>query len=335
MPEKTDWFDRVPKAELHLHIEGAIPLPALWELMQKYGGDPRVKNTAALEKRFTYKDFPQFIDTWIWKNTFLREYDDFTFIAEAVARDLVSQNIRYVEAFYSPSGFAEAGLEVAELTAIRRGFDKVKGCEINLIVDVIRDLGPDLAGRTVEAAAEVKDLDVIGIGMGGSEQKFPPAPFHPVYEKARVLGFHTTVHAGEAAGPESVWSALRDLRAERIGHGTSAVEDEALLEFLKENKVLIEACPLSNVRTGVTPSIDQHPVRLFFDRGLAVTVSTDDPKMFGNSLAEEYRLLESRLGFTRDEIRSVILQSIRSSWLTDKKKQSYIIAFTNSPAWGE
>jgi adenosine deaminase len=337
MPEKKDWFDKVPKAELHLHLEGAIPLPALWELIKKYGGDPTVRSPAALEKRFVYKDFPQFIETWKWKNKFLREYDDFTFIAEAAARDLAAQNVKYAEAFYSPSGFQEtSGLRVGEITtAVRKGLGRVRECEVNLIADVIRDLGPDLAGRTLSEVAEVKSLGVIGIGLGGSEQSFPPEPFAAVYEKARALGLHTTAHAGEAAGPESVWSALRDLKAERIGHGTRSVEDEKLLACLAEKKIPLEICPLSNVRTGVVPSIDLHPVRRFFERGIPVTVSTDDPKMFGNSLAEEYRLLESRLGFTRDEIRSLILQSIRSSWLDSKTQRKYVISFTNHPSWGE
>ena len=114
---QTDWFDEIPKVELHLHLEGAIPYDALWEVVTKYGGDPSIPDLEALKRRFTYRDFPQFIDTWIWKNRFLREYEDFTFIAEAVARDLARQNIRYVEAFYSPSDFARHGLEVQELTA--------------------------------------------------------------------------------------------------------------------------------------------------------------------------------------------------------------------------
>lgn len=331
---ETDWFERVPKVELHLHLEGAIPLDTLWELVQKYGGDPTIPDMGALKGRFTYRDFPHFIETWIWKNQFLREYEDFTFFAEAFARDLARQNIRYAEVFYSPLDFAQYGLAVQELTAaIRRGLARVPETEIQLISDFGRDWGPEKAAAALPEIAEVRDQGVIGIGIGGSEQKYPPEPFQNIYEEARRLGLHTTAHAGEAAGAGSIWGAIRALKIERIGHGARAGEDERLLEYLAETQIPIEMCPLSNVRTGVVPSIEAHPVRRYFERGLAVTVNTDDPKMFGNSLAEEYRLLETRLDFTRDEIRALILQGIRSTWLPEERKKKLSDAFCSDQDW--
>ena len=329
-----DWYARVPKVELHLHLEGAIPLPALWTLVRKYGGDPAVPDAAALQRRFAYRDFPHFIQTWLWKTGFLREYEDFTFFAEAVARDLAHQNLRYVEAFYSPPDFFRRGLTTGRITeALRAGLRRVPEIEIALVADVVRDFGPDRAAATLQEVNELRGMGVIGIGLGGSEQDFPAGPFAPVYAEARRLGLHTTAHAGEAAGAESVRAALDELQAERIGHGTRAVEDEALLDELAERRIPIEACPLSNVRTGVVASIDAHPVRRFFERGLRVTVNTDDPKMFGNSLAEEYRLLVERLGFTPDELRSLILEGIRSSWLPLERQAAMTAAFCNDPAW--
>jgi adenosine deaminase len=331
-----DWFDRVPKVELHVHLEGAIPLDALWTLVQKYGGDPAVPDPAALERRFVFRDFPHFIDTWVWKNAFLREYEDFTFIAEAVAHDLARQNIRYVEAFFSPLDFARHGLHTQELAAaIRRGLSQAPEIEVALVADMVRDFGPERAVNTLADVNEVRDLGVIGIGIGGSEQDFPPEPFADVYEQARHLGLHTTAHAGEAAGAESIWGAIRYLHVERIGHGTRAGEDERLLDYLAAERIPLEMCPLSNVRTGVVRSIEEHPVRRYFERGLAVTVNSDDPKMFGNSLAEEYRLLESRLGFTRDDIRAVILQGLASSWLPEERKAAWIHQFRTDPSWGD
>lgn len=331
-----DWFDRVPKAEIHLHLEGAIPLGALWALVQKYGGDPAVPDAAALERRFVYRDFPQFIDTWVWKNAFLREYEDFTFIAEAVAHDLARQNIRYAEAFFSPPDFLRYGLRTQQLAAaIRRGLERVPEIEVALVVDVCRDFGAELAATTLAETAEVRELGVIGIGLGGSEQDFPPEPFAGVYEQARNLGLHTTAHAGEAAGAPSIWGAIRHLHAERIGHGTRAEEDERLLDYLAAERIPLEMCPLSNVRTAVVRSIDDHPVRQYFERGLTVTVNTDDPKMFGNSLAEEYRLLESRLGFSRDDIRAVILQGLACSWLPAEEKAAWSQRFVSEPGWGD
>jgi adenosine deaminase len=318
-------YTSMPKIELHLHLEGAIPLDALWSLCRKYGGDPAVPDIAALEQRFTYKDFPGFIQTWIWKNKFLREYEDFTFIAEHVARDLAKQNIVYAEIFYSPPDFFRHGLKTQELTtAIRTGLNRVPEIEIALIADLVRDLGSELADVTLKEVGEVKNLNVIGIGIGGSEQDFPPESFAAVYERARLFGFHTTAHAGEAAGAESIWGAINSLHVERIGHGTRAYEDPALIDFLAEWQIPVEMCPISNLRTGVVSRIEDHPIRRYFERGMLVTVNTDDPKMFGNSLAMEYEAIESKLGFSKIEIGRLIENALHSSWMPEERKQGYL-----------
>jgi adenosine deaminase len=330
------WFEQVPKVELHLHLEGAIPHEALWELVQKYGGDPSVSTLEALQQRFKYRDFPHFIDTWLWKNQFLREYEDFTFIAKAIAQDLEQQNIRYVEAFYSPGDFARHGLKTQELTeAIRKGLTQVPGIEVALVADLIRDFGPERATVTLAEVSEVKSLGVIGIGIGGSEHEYPPEPFAQVYDKARHLGFCTSVHAGEVAGAESIWGAIRSLQCDRIGHGTRAEEDESLLDYLAEHQIPLEMCPLSNLRTGVVSSLEAHPVKRYFERGIVVTINTDDPKMFNNSLAQEYQLLEEKLGFSRHDIRMLIIHGIESSWLSENQKQQLAASFYSDAAWQE
>lgn len=334
--ESRDWYERLPKVELHLHLEGAIPLPALWTLVQKYGGDSQVPDLPSLKSRFTFRDFPHFIDTWVWKNTFLREYEDFSLISQAVAQDLREQNVRYAEVFFSPSDFARHGLQTQLLVrAIRAGLDLAPGIEVALIADLVRDRPPQQAERTLDELLEVRHLGVIGVGLGGSEQSFPPEPFASVFARARRLGFHTTAHAGEAAGPQSIWGALRDLQAERIGHGTRAGEDPRLLDYLVENQAPVEMCPLSNVRTGVVAAIDEHPIRRFFERGILVTVNTDDPKMFHNSLAEEYRLLVEKLGFSREDLRTVITNALRGAWLDEERRAALLRDFTADPAWKE
>jgi adenosine deaminase len=313
--------DDPPLVELHLHLEGAIPRPALWELIRKYGGDPSVPDRKALEKRFAYRDFPHFIETWIWMNGFLREYSDFAFIAEHVARDLARQHIVYAEAHFSPAGFSDAGLEIQGIArAVRSGLDRVRQVDVALIADLIRDLGPQRAARTLREVNEVRDYGVVGIGLGGSEHAHPPELFKDVYADARRMGFHLTAHAGEAAGAASIWGALRALGVERIGHGTRAEEDPLLMEHLAEKRIPLEMCPLSNVGTGVVGRIGEHPIRRYFDRGLRVTVNTDDPMMFGNSLAEEYRVMETEFGFTPAEIRTLKTNSVIACWLDDDRK---------------
>jgi len=312
----TESLRLLPKVEIHLHIEGAIPIPALFELVSKYGsGD--VSSVEALEERFRYRDFPHFLSTWMWKNGFIREYEDFTFVAAAVASDLADQNVRYVEAFHSPGDFAVLhGLEVARVTeAVRRGLDAEKDrIEIRLIADLTRDFGPDRARAWLREIAAEKEMRIVGIGIGGSEHDFPPEPYREVYQEARDLGLRTTAHAGEAAGPESIWGALRALEVDRIGHGTRAVEDPALVEHLREKRIPIEMCPISNLRTGVVPEVARHPLRAFFDQGLLVSVNTDDPRMFGTSLEAEYLALAEHQGFRLDEIRRLVENAIDSTW---------------------
>jgi adenosine deaminase len=326
-----DWRDQVPKVELHVHLEGAIPLPALWGLIEKYGGDPGVPDLQALERRFAYRDFAQFIEIWVWKNGFLRELEDFTHIAEAVALHLREQRILYAEAFYSPPDFARHGLGTQDLTtAIRAGLDRVDGVRVNLVADLVRDFGPLLARRTLAEVAEVRrEGGVVGIGIGGSEQSFPPEPFAAVYQRARELGFRTSAHAGEAAGPESIWGALRALHVDRIGHGTRAGEDEALLDHLAEHRVPLEMCPVSNVRTGVVRSLEEHPLIDFMERGLLVTVSTDDPAMFQTSLAGEFRAL----GLTREQVRTLVLAGVEGSWLEGDASDALAGRIAADPSW--
>lgn len=327
-----DWLQRLPKVELHLHLEGAIPLDALSELLSKYG--ERV-SPEALGEKFLYRDFPHFLDAWMWKNGYIREYEDFTFIAAAVAEDLAQQNVRYVEAFHSPGDFAMLhGLEVPRITAavsegIARHSDRI---EVRLIADLTRDFGPERGAGWLEELASSKELPVIGIGIGGSEHAFPPEPYETVYERARELGLRTTAHAGEAAGAESVWGALRSLRVDRIGHGTRAFEDPDLVDYLREHRVPVEMCPISNVRTGVVSAVASHPVRDFFDRGLLVSVNTDDPKMFQTSLDGEYRALIEELSFTRHDVLALIENGIESSWADEptRAKLRYELDFSSS-----
>jgi adenosine deaminase len=328
------WYEKVPKVELHIHLTGSIPLETLWELISKYGGDPDIPDIAALERKFRYRDFPHFLDTWRWKNGFLREYEDFTFLSEAVARDLARQNILYAEVSFSLARFQEHDLETQRLAeSIRSGLSKVPEIEIALIVDQVRDYGPDLALQNLDDIVETREFGIIGVDIGGSEADFPPELFVESYQKARTLGFHTRAHAGEGAGPESVWGAINSLKVDRIGHGTRAIEDEKLVDYLSERRIPVEICLLSNMRTGVVESAEAHPVRHYFEKGIPLSINTDDPKMFNNSLAEEYETLETVLGFTRDEIRSLIFSGVNTSWLPEDRKRELKEKLTGHPGW--
>jgi adenosine deaminase len=326
--KRSGWIDRAPKAELHLHIEGAIPLDALWELIERHGGDPSVPDRDALAKRFQYRDFPHFIEVWVWKNGFLRTYDDFRLVGEAVARDLADQKIVYAEAFFSPADFFRHGLKTQRIAeALREGLSRCRGTAVALIGDLVRDFGSERAMKTLRELHEVRDLGVIGIGLGGSEEPFPAAPFAAVFGEARRLGFHTTAHAGEADGPESVRQAIDDLHVERIGHGVRAAEDPSLVALLAEKGITLEICPTSNVCTGVVPSLEEHPVTSLIEAGVPVTINTDDPKMFHVTLAEEYRRLEDAFSLSSESVVRLMEGAIRASWAAASTKASLLAEF--------
>jgi adenosine deaminase len=320
-------FTTIPKIENHLHLEGAVPLETLWTLIQKYGGDQSVSSISRLTEKFKYRDFGHFLEIWLWKNKYIREYDDFTFLSDAVFKDLVKQNIKYAEIFISPSEFRNT-LDIQKIVeAISKSIIGNTEIRVSLIVDLVRNLGSENAMRTLHEINEVKDLGIIGIGLGGQEKEFPPELFTDVFEQARKFGLKTTAHAGEAAGPESIWGAVRSLKVDRIGHGTRAVEDPELMIYLAENKIPIELCPLSNLRTRVIDSIEDHPVKTFIEMGIPVSINTDDPKMFGNSLAEEYQILRDSFNFSKAAIQNIISDSIQTTWLDDKEKEMLIFKF--------
>ena len=187
---------------------------------------------------------------------------------------------------------------------------------------------------TLEAVAEVAtEAGVIGLGIGGSEQRFPPEPFACVYERARALGLRTTAHAGEVAGPSSVWGAIRALGVERIDHGLRAVEDPDLVAYLVERRLPVTSCPGSNVATGAVASRAGHPIRRLFDAGVLISVATDDPAMFGLSMAGELAALQLTLDFTDDEIRQLLLNAVESCWLAAGRRAALRVAFLTDPAW--
>ena len=313
-----DIFDLAPKVELHLHLEGAIPLPALWELVKTYG-DPDVRTLPDLASRFVYRDFADFIETWWWMTGFVRTGGDFTAAARAVALALVEQNIIYAEASISPTDFARHGLSVGDIaTAVRSGLDQAGAVEVGLIVDLVRDTGPEKCMNTLDQVIEVAGVaGIVGITIGGSEHAFPAGLFVDVYRRADAAGLGLTAHAGEAAGPDSVWSALQDLGVSRIGHGVRSVEDPDLVKYLVEHQIPLEVCPTSNIRTGVVESWDSHPVFELIERGARVTINSDDPLFFGSSVAGDLRSIASSIDL---DVERHTHFAIEASWMSEDDK---------------
>lgn len=314
-----DRCDGLPKVELHLHLEGAVPLGTLWRLIDLYEGKSTVPDKEALVQRLRYRSFAEFIDTWWWMTGFIRRIDDFTLVAEAVAADLAGQNIVYAEASFSPTDFERHGMSPQEIAvAIRTGLDRVPGIQVVLNCDLVRDTGVERAHRTLAAVTEVAEAtDIRGITIGGSEQKYPAEMFADVYRRAEVAGFRLTAHAGEAAGPESVAAALDVLGVERLGHGVRLVEDRSLLERVVAEQVPLEICPTSNLRTGVVDSWDRHPIGILLAEGANVTISSDDPTFFHTTVANELREVGSRFGADPVELTR---RAVAASWMSEDER---------------
>jgi adenosine deaminase len=326
-----DFIRAMPKAELHLHLEGAIPHETLLHQIRRKGTEPSIRTVEDLKAKLTYTDFPSFIDLWVWKNTFIQDEKDFEDIAYAMLEGLSRQNVKYVESFYAPGDYGRFGLSTEGITeCVIAGKERARrdfGIRCELIIDLIRDHGPEIGMKRLDEVTPYLGSGVIGIGIGGSEQLFPARPYAEVYEEARRRGFRLTAHAGEVAGAESIRSAIEDLGAERIGHGVRAYEDPDVVAILKERGIPLEMCIISNSRTGVCPSVSDHPIKAYFRQGLVVTVNSDDPSMFSSTLTDEYLALSRDLGFTLDEVKQVGLNAVRSSFLGDEDKHGLISLF--------
>jgi len=204
------------------------------------------------------------------------------------------------------------------------------GISLLWIFDAVRQFGADAAKPVVDLAIRYRDRNVVGFGIGGDERKAEPELFRDIYSYARDHGLHLTAHAGETAGPGSIWGAL-NIRAERIGHGFTAMQDPELVEELSHRQIPIEICLTSNLRTGCCRTIQDHPVRQYFDRGLMITLNTDDPAMFGTSLSREYQLAQESFGFTDEHLRELARNSFEASFLPAEKKLDYLNLFDSLP----
>jgi adenosine deaminase len=278
----------LPKAEQHIHIVGSTrPETMLW-LAKESGVETTFRTRQDVERFFQYSDFDHFISVYSTVYNLICEEGQFERITYEMLEDEARCNVYYVEASFSAPDHVRKGLDYdMMLDAINKGIRRARDdfcIECNLRIDLVRNYGPE-CGMEVLNWIEEKGDNIISIDIGGTEADFPPEPYAPIYRRAKEMGLHLSAHAGEAAGPESIWSAVKSLCVERIGHGVAARQDPELMTLLSERSITIEACPVSNVRTGAIPSLRDHPIREFQDMGITVTVNSDDPSMFGTTLS--------------------------------------------------
>lgn len=321
----------LPKVELHVHILGSIQPSTLLNIINKEGIDTPYKTIDDISQRFHYTDFVHFIEVYMEIIGYITEEKHFELITYDMLKKSSECNTRYVEASFSPIDHMQHNLNFSKMIhAINRGIERAReslGIDTNIRIDLVRS-------STQEEAMEILDLiestpkNIVSIDIGGDETRFPPKPFVEAFDRAREMGLHLVAHAGEAAGPQSIWDAIEFLKVERIGHGVTAREDPKLVGFLKEKQIGIEMSPMSNVRTRAVESIQEHPIREFFDRGLLVTVNSDDPSLFHTDLNNEFVQIHRHLGFSIPELYQLSLNGIKTSFIPETKKIELRKAFS-------
>lgn len=315
---------RLPKAELHLHLEGTVTPETLVELSQRHDGLPL--NLDQARALYRYTDFTGFLMAFKAVSEHLRTPDDYEFITWRMLQRLALQGVVHAEVYVSVGVVyywrsCEFEPLFAAMERARARAESELGISVFWIFDAVRHFGPEEAARVFRKAAELRPQfpSIIGIGIGGDERRVGAEPFRDLYAEARDAGLRLTAHAGETTGSESIWGAL-NIGAERIGHALTAIHDQELMELLAERQVPVEICITSNLRTGCCLRIEEHPLRHYFDSGLMVTLNSDDPALFESDLENEFSLARKHFAFTEEQLREIAANSVEASFLPAEKK---------------
>jgi aminodeoxyfutalosine deaminase len=340
---------KLPKAELHLHLEGSVQPVTLAELSRRhptplpaennrYHPDPKSGDELdeeAVRQLYNYKDFQGFLLAFKAVTERMRTPEDYELVTYELMRQLRSENVLHAEVYVSVGVVHWRGQEFTPLfLGMERGRERGArdfGVSLLWIFDAVRHFGVAEAQRVVDLAKHLRDAQVrerqessiVGIGIGGDETRAHAKDFREIYQHAASHGLRLTAHAGESVGPDSIWGAL-NIKAERLGHGLHAMEDAELVEHLVEQQIPVEVCISSNVATGCCMRVEDHPVRKMFEAGIMITFNTDDPAMFHTSLAREYQLAQDVFGFTDEQLREIARNSFEASFLPAEKKVGFL-----------
>jgi len=348
MPDLKEALEKAPKSELHVHLRGAMPIKVLTFLLNKYPVKEILRNLPdglealfqrfdnirpflsqrswseeAVSGLFNYKSFDQFLATYAFTGFYFRDVSDLRRLIMGVIDRLKSQNVVYAEITIVLINYLRQGVPLEDIRACLDEAAETPGIRVQWIVDLVRDVGSKAALNTLHRVIELNCESIVGITLGGSEHRFPPGLFSRIYSTAKKHGLRLSVHAGEARGPSSVWDALRILGAERIGHGVRAIEDEALVSYLAESRICLEVCPTSNLKTGIYPSYDAHPVKALYKAGVPITINTDDPTFFGTTLKDEY-VHVLKTGMKADDILQLIKNGFQYAFLPKQEIETYL-----------
>jgi aminodeoxyfutalosine deaminase len=315
----TAFIAGLPKAELHVHHVGSASPRIVAELAARHPDSAVPTDPAALADYFTFRDFAHFIEVYLSVVDLIRDADDVRLLTFEVARDMARQNVRYAELTVTPYSSVRRGIPDAEFMAAIEDARTAAEAELGVLLrwcfDIPGEAGLQSADETLRMALDLRPEGLVSFGLGGPEIGVPRPQFKPYFDRARAAGLHSVPHAGETTGPQTVWDALTELGAERVGHGTSAARDPRLLAHLAEHRIPLEVCPTSNIATRAVATLEEHPIAAMVASGVLVTVNSDDPPMFGTDLNTEYAVAARLLDLDRGGVAALARNAVEASFL--------------------
>lgn len=324
----ADFICALPKAELHVHLVGSASVSTVLELARRHPDKKVPADEQSLRAFYEFRDFAHFIEVYIAVNSLIQRPEDVEALVGGVAADLAAQQVRYAEVTVTPDSHLLMGIDPVDLasalTSARAAAASDHGIELAWIFDIPGELGLESGERTIDWVERHAPVGTVGFGLGGPEVGVGRPQFSAVFERARAAGLKSVPHAGETTGAQTVWDALRDLHADRIGHGIAAATDEQLLEHLAERGVPLEVCPTSNVCTKAVTALEEHPFPVLRDAGVAVTLNSDDPGMFSTSLNHEYEVAHQVWGLDAAALADLARSSVRASYAPGSLKTEVV-----------
>ncbi|MDQ6641214.1 MAG: adenosine deaminase [Actinomycetota bacterium] len=319
----------LPKAELHVHHVGSASPAIVAMLAERHPHGLVPSDPVELRRFFEFRDFAHFVTVYLAVVDLVRTQDDVWLLTHEIAREMATvQNVRYAELTCTPHTSVLSGVPIEAYTEAiedaRVAAERNFGIVLRWIYDIPGELGIPGADATLDYALHHAPGALVGFGLGGPEIGVGRPQFRPHFDAARAVGLHAVPHAGETTGPETIWDALRELGAERIGHGTSAAQDPVLLAHLATEGIPLEVCPSSNIATRAVATLAEHPVKAFRDAGVVFSINSDDPPMFNTSLNQEYAIAADLLGLDESGVADLARTAVRTSFLDDAGKTRLI-----------
>lgn len=319
----TDWLNNLPKVELHLHLEGSLEPELMFKLAKKNQLNLPYNSVEQIRDAYEFSNLQDFLDIYYQGANVLQHEQDFYDLTWAYLEKCHAQNVIHVEPFFDPQTHTDRGIEFSTvingITRALRDAQQQMGISSQLIMCFLRHLSEDAAFETLIQAEPFLD-QIKAVGLDSSEQGQPPEKFSRVYKRARELGLLTVAHAGEEGPAEYIWTAINDLQVSRVDHGVRAIDDSELITYLKNNRLPLTVCPLSNTKLKVFNDMVEHNILVMLEQGVCVTVNSDDPAYFGGYMTENFVALAESLSMSKEQARLLVLNSIEASFVDDARK---------------